>query len=384
MQKNKVALVGVSGYGKTHLTNLLDLAEAGLIDFAAAVVINPEEVPDTLKMLHSRGCRIYGSLDEMFAAEGDSFDLVALPVGIPAHLPLSRLCLGHQANVLLEKPAAGCVADVDKIQEAELQSGGKFVAIGYQHIYHTEIQQLKRRFNSGAIGRIHRITIAGIWPRNDRYYHRNNWAGKRYSASGTPIFDSPINNAFAHYLNLGLFLAGGSFDSSAKAEAVSGELYRARPELETFDTCAVRFTTDNQVEIRCLLSHTATSNLEPIIKIEGDSGQASWQIGGDWSIGGTTPESGRVIPQHGRMFRDVVARISDPTRFVCTLNIARAHTQAIELMSRELAPRQLAQDEISRIAPDGQYVLRDVKAVWEKCFAASRLPSELGLQWQTV
>ena len=51
--------------------------------------------------------------------------------------------------------------------------------------------------------------VEAAWPRYFNYYARNNWAGK-LAMNGTWVFDSPVNNACAHYLNLALFWAGAA------------------------------------------------------------------------------------------------------------------------------------------------------------------------------
>ena len=67
MKKIRIALIGVSGYGKVHFNYLKQLAEQDAAEFAAAVVINPDQVPDELAILRSLGAKIYPSADAMYA-----------------------------------------------------------------------------------------------------------------------------------------------------------------------------------------------------------------------------------------------------------------------------------------------------------------------------
>ena len=101
--KKQIALIGVTGFGASHLFHLHNLAEAGLVDIAAAVVINPEQAAESLAILKTHNTRIYPDANAFFAAEAGRIDLVCLPVGIAAHESLTLTALEHGMNVLVEK-----------------------------------------------------------------------------------------------------------------------------------------------------------------------------------------------------------------------------------------------------------------------------------------
>ena len=231
----RIGLIGVTGYGARHLQLLLPQADARQIKLSAAVVINPDQAGEALAELRKRQVAVYSSTAEMFANEAGKLDLAVIPAGISWHCPLTLEALSNGVSVLVEKPAAGSVADVDRMMEAE-QKTKRPVCVGFQHIYGEDVQELKRLILSGRLGNVLRASVQGIWPRGDEYYARNAWAGHRLTRDGGFIRDSPANNAMAHYLNLALFLCGESFERSAMPESVEGECLRCRPEIEMFDT----------------------------------------------------------------------------------------------------------------------------------------------------
>ena len=47
-----------------------------------------------------------------------------------------------------------------------------------------------------------------LWPRDERYYSRNGWAGVKRTNDGTWILDSPTNNACAHFLHNMFYVLG--------------------------------------------------------------------------------------------------------------------------------------------------------------------------------
>ena len=173
MGKVRIGLIGVSGYGYNHFERIIRLVRLGVAEFSAAVVINPEEAAAQIGQLRECGARIYSSADAMFAELRGKLDLVCIPTGIAFHEPLTVQALENGANVLVEKPAAGSVAAIRRMMEAEKKSG-KFVAVGFQHIYGREIQFLKQYLLTGRVGRVESIVCKGLWPRADQYYRRNN------------------------------------------------------------------------------------------------------------------------------------------------------------------------------------------------------------------
>ena len=357
--------------------------ECGLAEIAAAVVINPDQVQNELAVLREMGTAVYSSTDAMFADFSGKLDLVCIPTGIAFHEPMTVQALSNGANVLVEKPAAGSTDAIRRMMEAERKSG-KFVAVGFQHMYAREIQFIKRYLMTGRLGKVKKIVCKGLWPRDDQYYGRNNWAGKIAAADGTPILDSPINNAFAHYLNIQLFLAGETFGNSAHAVAVEGELYRARRTIETFDTCALRFSTENGVLLQIMLTHTVARNGSPTIRVECENGTVYWKVDDSWNIcaaDGSLLYSGIVEAPHKDMFMDMVRRIIGEQTFRCSLSMALEHTHCIELMTGKLTPRELT-GSVTRLEPNGQYVLDRVEEVFDEGYRRGLLPSELGVEWK--
>ena len=349
----KVALIGVTGYGQTHLKNLTALAEADVLDLAAAVVIFPDQAKAELEVLKEFGTKIYGSADEMFAAERGRIDLVCIPTGIDSHESLTCQAMAAGVNVLLEKPAAGSAEAVRRMIAA--RRNGLFVAVGFQHCYAPEIHYFKKLLNSGKLGKIIRSSAVGAWPRGDSYYNRNSWAGRRISPGGQPVLDSPANNAFAHYLNLLLFLNGKNERVTASAGTVSGFLWRARPDIEMFDACHSRFTLENGSTAEIQFAHSTDSAITPRIRIECENGLIEWLNNESWQIsgiGGTLIASGTAWLPEDVMFRQVLLKLDDPEVPVYTLQNALEHTKCIELLDQSCRI-QKAESEIK----DGVYCI---------------------------
>src|SRR5699024_8609367 len=131
----------------------------------------------------------------------------------------------------------------------------------------SSVQQLKSDILSGKFGKAKRLKTIVLWPRNDHYYNRSSWAGKKYSPDGDMIFDSVANNATAHYLHHLYYLTGETIEASAQIAELSAELYKVN-DIETFDTCAIKVKTKSNVDILYIASHAVHENRRPQFLLE--------------------------------------------------------------------------------------------------------------------
>lgn len=381
----RAGLVGIGGYAGVYVKNLISLHEQGKIILQAATVRPQDDIPEVSAKLRDLGVVIYPDALEMMEKE-TSLDLAALPVGIGAHCPLTLAALKQGMNVLVEKPAAGSVAEIRQMMEMEKNSPG-FVAVGFQHNYTESTIRLKKLLLSGRYGAVKHISVLGIAPRADKYYNRNEWVCRLKGPRGEAIYDSPINNAFAHYLNLALFFAGERVETSAHIASLNAELYRARESIETFDSCAVRFETEQKVEILTLFAHTAQENLPQRLRIECEKGVISWDVSGNWSV---TDPAGDVCEEYkdsdpGRiqehMFESVVSSAAGEERFLCRLTNALEHTFCIEALHQHFPVQVLGKEHFTIREEDGLHIVNGLAESFVECYNKKLLPSENGVSW---
>jgi predicted dehydrogenase len=328
----RAALIGVSGYGKIYYNILRNLHLKGELALVGATIIDPDAEREALSELRAIGCSVYADYNEMLGGLKGRIDLCAIPTGIPWHTPMTLAAIEAGANVLVEKPLAATVREVDTIRAAEKELN-RTVMVGFQYLYCPENVDLKRELLAGAVGTVRRIKIIGCWPRGFDYYSRTDWAG-RVKLGPLWVLDSPVSNAFAHHLNLGMFFAGSRQRSCAVPVRLTAERYRAKA-IENYDTAALRVQTDSGVDVRLYATHSCKSNVEPEIEIEGDEGRVVWKHGEGYSILSKGAKK-RNIALCGEdsarmlMFRAVLRRIQDPSVFVCDTSIAREHTRCVQ------------------------------------------------------
>jgi len=380
----RVALIGISGYGRIYLQLVRELRDRGAIKLVAAVVINPGEEAANVHELRETGCAIHADYEEMLREHGGEIDLCLIPTGIQWHARMTIAALQAGTNVLIEKPLAGSLADVRAIRAAE-QASGRFVAVGFQDLYTPGTQWLKQQLLEGAIGRVHSIRALGLWPRPAAYYTRNNWTG-RLQVGGVAVLDSPLNNAFGHFVNLALYFSGTKPAEVATAGQVEAELFRAHA-IESFDTAVVRARAGSDVALWLGFTHCCREISNPELIIEGSAGRAIWSYEKVCTVlPATGPERSHPLPASIDTRRVMLTRLlqhlHDSAAVICTTAMAEPHTALIEAVHAAAPVRNFSPDLIDWITLPGSAspvpAVRGLEAAMEAAGQKQCLLREIG------
>jgi len=302
----RVGLIGVTGYAYAYYEELTILVRDGMVQWGAVTIINQDDAPEQVAFFKSAGVPIYNDYRKMLEEQEGKLDWVCVPTAIAWHTRMTVDTLRWGIPVLLEKPIAPTLQDVEIIQNAERESNLP-VVIGFQHNYSASTWDLKERLLNGEIGEIRRIDSICLWPRGESYYARNNWSGTLHDGDSW-VLDSPLHNAISHVVNLILFFAGASLEKRADLLKVEAELYRAKP-IENFDTIRSEVTLDTGVMATVVLSHSSLATTDPEIRIRGSKGTLVWRFCGSHTIEidgkvETLPEEDQVQVR-GNMFENV-------------------------------------------------------------------------------
>ncbi len=318
--------------------------------------------------LAAQNVAVYNTYEQLLAHPG--VEAVWLPIPIDLHRPFTEQALVAGKAVMVEKPVAGSVDDLDAMIAARDKSGLP-VAVGFHDVYDSVTMPLKRRLLAGEFGRITEGTLYACWPRPDKYFGRSNWAG-RLKRGDTWVMDSPANNALAHYINIALFLLGPTEWESAKPEHVTAELYRAA-EIENYDTISMRLTVEGGATLLVLLTHACATTHHPSMLLRGDKGEVRW-----------TSDIKSARMRHGRddeivhgdysnrvhmlkRFTQLVRGIDDDQIAVATLESARCHTIAINGASQATPVYNVPPDMIKEVT-NNQGLIRSIPGIEEAFF----------------
>jgi predicted dehydrogenase len=372
----RFAVVGIQGYSRSHLGMVAGLAEAGRGRLAASMIIDKADHPEVVAQFEQQGVRVFGNYAEMLQACRDQVDVVTLPVPIYLHAPMAIAALHAGYHVLVEKPVAGSLAEVDDMIVARQESSHQ-CAVGFQQLYSPVFQALKEFIVTGRLGHVRRIAIAALWPRPRAYYARNEWAGKLF-CDGHPVYDSPFNNALAHQIMNMLYLASPELNRAASPAQVQADLYRAY-DIESFDTGCMRLRTDGDVEIFFAASHACATTVQPLMELEAEKATVSWQYDGDATVvyrDGTT-ETIAQDDTRAHMFDNVLAAVSGRApQPLCTLEIGRTHVACIEAIHRSTSIATVRDEFVSQ-GQDGQRAIAGIEQATRQAFESARLFSEL-------
>lgn len=334
-QLPRVGLIGISGYGNIYRQLVLELHRRGLLRLVAAVVINPEQERPAVAELCQLGCELFSDYETMLSAWRGKLELCLIPTGIAWHTRMTVAALASGANVLVEKPLASSMAEVRSVMAAS-QKAGRFVAVGFQDYYDPAALWLMNQLRRGTIGRLRAVRFLGQWPRPRSYFTRNNWAGRR-EVDGVPVHDSPLSNAFAHFVNLSLCFAAQPSSDGTGATIETAELLRAHA-IDNFDTAVVRMRTAEGVALWFGATHACRITREPEIVILGERGHVIWrhekevEVQAEGSAAVRRPMGDAFAARHA-MMAAVLRRLREPDTIICSPDVAGRHTDFIEQLA---------------------------------------------------
>ena len=331
----RFGIVGISGFAATWLHSLETLAAQGIATLTAAAERDRGAHAATVEALRVRGCTVYGALHEMLAAEGDRIDVVGLPVGIPEHAHLAIEALQAGYPVLVEKPVAATVQEVEAMAEAARRAD-RWCAVDYQWIYSPTIQWLRERLGGERLGALREARSTIAWPRAASYYARNGWAG-RVTVDERWVLDGPATNATAHYMTNMLYLAGAHFGGDRGIARVRAELYHAKS-IASYDTSCIEVVLANGARLLHYASHAVDESIEPVMDIFCEGGRAHWESATDgaeiwYDDGGHECLAGAPAAQIHLLPFQQSARVVEGVepRPLCGLAEAAPHVLAINL-----------------------------------------------------
>ena len=386
-----MGIIGVRGFARTHLACIGECERRGLCRLKAAVVLPHERGEPEAAKLRENGVSIYASSTAMFAAEEGRLQLVTIPCGIDQHAPLSTQAMQHGFHVLCEKPVAGTTADALLMKETSERTGA-ILAFGYQNMYSRTIQRIKATVLDKRLGRLRSAKTMVLWPRGADYYERNHWAG-RLKFNERTIYDSPAQNAAAHYMQNMLYIAGEQAASSAVPKSVYGENYHAQ-RIESADTQYLRIETVSGVTIRFMASHATEATRNPLSEYDFEDGRITWTFddGGAAHIYTGRGSDQRLVETlrneegdiHLLPFLGIIRAIENGEKPPAIIDNCLQHTMCVNAL---FAPLNVINDigaphtEISDNPRGGNVVIRGIEELMARMYEQDQSFAEACAPW---
>ena len=302
-------------------------------------------------------------------------DVVVIAAPLGEHFRLATIALRAGADVYLEKPPVASIDDFTRLLAIQ-QETGRAVQVGFQSLGSQAVDMLTE--DAFEIGPMLRVSALGAWSRTVGYWTRSPWAGRR-SLGGRPVIDGVVTNALAHAVVTALSIVGcrGMDD----VEMVETNLYRANA-IESDDTSVVRIRTTSGFELTCALSLCASEQTEPVVRVEGERGSATFAYTADrvdLEVAGQrrTETTGRVD-----LFENLLAHRRDGVPLLVPLVSTGAFMRVLDAVAADepvrIDPRAIQwQDE----GQDRRAVVDDVERWLENAASTGQTFAELDVPW---
>jgi predicted dehydrogenase len=348
-----LVLAGARGHGRWHLDNIRRLSAKGLVRLAGICELNPltgDEIPDGLGTPAQSAD--FGALLD---TTGARTAVICTP--IPTHTELALAAAERGVHLLLEKPPAPSFAEYRRMADA--------------------VPAIRELIAQGAIGEVTGAGGAGAWARDEAYYRRAPWAGRR-RLNGADVVDGVLTNPLAHTTATALAVLGAT-----RAEDVTGvetELWRANA-IEADDTSCVRVTTARgPVTVAATLC--AEHPGEPYVMVHGSSGRITFWYKQDRVLlqrAGHGPEEF----QHGRtdLLENLVAQVTAGAEPLVTPADTGAFMRVVEAVRTAPDPRPLPADAWRADTRAHRRVVPGIDGLVAAAADTLSLYSELGARW---
>ncbi|MGP2441559.1 Gfo/Idh/MocA family protein [Streptomyces sp. JW3] len=367
-----VVLAGARGHGRWHLANLRRLERAGRIRVAGLCELTPLTAEE------------YGAEPPVQSADfGDLLDRTGARVAvvctpIPTHTDLALTAARRGVHLLLEKPPAPSFAEFRRMADGVAEAGVA-CQIGFQSLGSDAVPAIRDLVAEGAVGEVTGIGGAGAWVRDEAYFRRSPWAGRRRLDDGTDVVDGALTNPLAHAVATALVLGGATRDQDVAA--VETELHRAN-DIEADDTSCVRVTAPTGLRITVAATLCAERAAEPYVLVHGTRGRITFWYKQDRVLvqrAGHGPEE----YEHGRtdLLENLLDHLAHGTGLLVEPDATGAFMRVVEAIRRAPDPRPLPETAWQRIAAEGRRTVPGVDALVESAAGTLSLYSELGAPW---
>jgi predicted dehydrogenase len=176
-----VAIVGCGLIGRKRAGALCGAHLAACADVRA-------EQAEALAAAFAPG--IPATSDWRAAVNRPDVDIVVVATTNDALAEVTRAALAAGKHVLVEKPAARTVAELDTIADAAARAN-RLVRVGFNHRYHAALQKAREIIDSGALGDL--MFVRGRYGHGGRLGYEREWRADPARSGGGELIDQGVH-----------------------------------------------------------------------------------------------------------------------------------------------------------------------------------------------
>ncbi|MBC9726904.1 Gfo/Idh/MocA family protein [Streptomyces sp. TRM68367] len=367
-----VVLAGARGHGRWHLANIRRLQDRGLVRLVGICELTPLTEEELKGLGRPEQSADFGALLE---STGARIAVICTP--IPTHTDLALTAAAKGVHILLEKPPAPSYAEFRRMADG-VAAAGVACQIGFQSLGSHALPAIRELVAQGAIGELVGLGGAGAWVRDEDYFRRAPWAGKR-RLNGVDVIDGALTNPLAHAVATALALGGTS--RAEDVAAIETELLRANA-IESDDTSCVRITTVPGHPVTVAATLCAERADEPYVLLHGSSGRITLWYKQDRVLlqrAGHGPEE----YEYGRtdLLENLVAHLTTGAGLLVTPDATGAFMKVVEAIRRAPDPAPLPAGTWHRIPAENRRVVHGIDGLVAAAADTLSLYAELGAPW---
>ncbi|MEV4620183.1 Gfo/Idh/MocA family oxidoreductase [Asanoa sp. NPDC049573] len=384
----RVALIGANGHGRWHRRRLAER------DYAFVGIAEPNPVDADPPVPASTP--VFRDHRSLLAATRPDVVIICTPPG--THLPIALDALAAGCDLLLEKPPVLSLADHARLT-AVLASTGRACQVGFQALGSAALDSLCAAIAAGALGTVNGVSAVASWQRDDAYYARSPWAGRRavdgaltnplghavmeaLALADLSLLCSPIGSTGSGATRASYMAAEQSLDASMPGR-LEVERYRTRA-IESDDTAVLRVTLPGGLPVVVAVTLAGEEFIPGEVTVTGSRGSATLEYPTDrLRLPGETEL--REVPGRVDLLDNLIAHQADPHRVPLRSPLAATvgFTAVVEALGGAPVPTLLDDDLVDDLGTGPRRIrsIRGINGVLRRAAADLALPSELGVAW---
>ena len=283
----KYALIGCGRISPNHIVAALK----NNMEIVALCDVVSENIEDKFEKLNLPfTIKKYVNYKEML--ENESIDLIAIATESGNHAQIALDCIEKGIHLIIEKPIALSLADVDAIIKAAEQKGVKVCAC-HQNRFNKSIQKIREAVESGRFGNLLHGAAHIRWNRGKDYYSQAPWRGTWEQDGGA------LMNQCIHNIDLLRWMMG---DEIVEVVGMTDRLGERFIEAENLGLALIRFSNGSYGLIEGT-TNIYPENLEETLYIFGEKGTVkaggkSVNIIDEWRFGDGLDKPEEVKEEH--------------------------------------------------------------------------------------
>ena len=200
--KLKAGLIGCGRIGtKKHLEAVIKNSD--LLELTAVCDVVKEKAENAANIIEKSGLKKPKVFTDHRILLEEPLDFVAIATESGKHHDVTLDALNAGKHVLVEKPMALSTKDADEMCSVAEEKNLK-LCVCFQNRFNPPIQELRKKVELGAFGKIFHAHVAVRWNRNKSYYDQASWRGKWSMDGGV------LSNQSTHAIDLLQWMLGGN------------------------------------------------------------------------------------------------------------------------------------------------------------------------------